>query len=231
MELLNYCVDYGSDHEHCRYLVEVIIRCLEKNPKSVEVLIQEESNVNFLITKSQSTINLLLNEKRLENSSYIPLILATCLEAVLHETKHPSKVLKELNFSWIELDSQALRDYLVNIIQSSIGVENFLLMMEVLNKLIDFEVIGPCLNLLKTHFQPKESPPRPQEDQSKLHEELMKTQEQLGQLQQLNGELTNQLKQSQNLLQQQTSEIEALKKQVCFSNHPNFDIMVLDRRR
>lgn len=86
-------------------------------------------------------------------------------------------------------------------------------MMEVLNKLIDFEVIGPCLSLLKIHFQPKEPPQRPQEDQDKLHEELMKTQEQL---QQLNGELTNQLKQSQNLVQHQASEIEVLKKQVCF---------------
>lgn len=223
MELLKYCIDYGSDHEHCRYLVEAIIHCLEKNPKGVEVLIQEESNVNFLITKSQSTLNPLVNEKRLENSSYIPLILATCLEAVLHETNYPSNIYDGFKSSFFDLDSQALRDYLVNIIQSSIGVENFLLMMEVLNKLVDFELIGPCLSLLKSHFQLKEAPPRPQEDQSKLHEELTKTQEQIEQLQQLNGDLTNQLKQSQNLLQQQGSEIESLKKQVCFLN---FQILI-----
>lgn len=88
-------MEYGSDHEHCRYLVEAIIRCIDKNPQSVEILIQEEANVNFLITKSQTTLHPLVNEKTLKNSSYIPLILASCLEAVLLETKHPSEVSKQ----------------------------------------------------------------------------------------------------------------------------------------
>eukprot|EP00210_Caulerpa_lentillifera_P009258 g8824.t1 len=200
MELLKYCVEYGSDQEQCHYLVELVVCCIEKNPTSVEILIQDESNMSFLFTKSQEALNPLINEGKVESLTSVSFILASCLETVILETHHPN--------------SQALRDYLTNIIQSSIGIENFLLMIEALSNVLGMEIVGSCLLTLKSYFQPKEALRPKEESTDKTQEELMKAQDQIQELRKRNGELSDQLTQTQSLVQQQQTEIDVLRKQL-----------------
>lgn len=89
MELLKYCVEYRSDPNQCLAVVEWIICCLEGNPGCIEALFQQESHMNFLITKLQDNLGD-LQDPYLKTTSGIPVILGSCLEAVIQDEQHPS---------------------------------------------------------------------------------------------------------------------------------------------
>lgn len=81
-----------------------------------------------------------------------------------------------------------MKGYLINILQVSIGIDNFLLVLEKLVSLIQLESLSRCLMVLKTQFHQEETPVSDHET-SKKNEELMRSHEMIERLEQEKEEM------------------------------------------